>query len=783
MPSLPSFVLEDEGGKVRFAGDSGFHAEVKRRVFDYFQRTGLSSRDNPRMYVKTAVLLLWFGASYAFLVFAAATWWQAALLAFSLAFAMAGIGFGIQHDANHGAYSNRGNINRLMGMTLDMLGASSYVWHWKHNVFHHTYPNLSGADDDIDFLPFARLSPAQPRYLFHRLQQFYMWALYGFLLPKWHFIDDFKNLVRGRIARHRFPGLRGGSLLKTFGGKAFFLTWAFVVPLLFHPWWVVLLFYATTSLLVGCTLAVVFQLAHCVEEAEFPEPPGTGRMPDAWAVHQVQTTVDFARSNRLLTWYLGGLNFQIEHHLFPRICHVHYPRIADIVQPACAEFGVRYTAHESFLGALSSHWRWLRHMGRPSRTEPAARQTGRGGGEGEVIRAREGSPATSVEPTADGASAPESVEMLDGGEQAYPRMLLAIARAQRSVHLEVYSFASLGVGARFVEALAHAARRGVTVQVLIDGWGSARGGRAVAAALREAGCAVRIYNRLLALLVGRFGRNHRKVLLVDDEVAFLGGINIGDENLAEGSRPGWADLALEIRGPQCAHLGRMIRREPRRPVESSLRIHLCRLGGGWRLRRRYLKAFASARRSIHVAHGYFLPDRSVVRAITAAARRGVKVRLLLAGQSDVPFARAATRSLYRRLLAAGVHIHEWGGSVLHAKVATVDGRRLLVGSFNLDPFSLANLEALVEVVDNRVVEQGEAWIQDHFARSGSMTSVEASSRLHRWLLDPLGRLVARLADAMSRVIASRRRRRTSPDHSLSSRTRHHGPTGAERNRA
>ncbi|MFH1807490.1 MAG: phosphatidylserine/phosphatidylglycerophosphate/cardiolipin synthase family protein [Pseudomonadota bacterium] len=360
----------------------------------------------------------------------------------------------------------------------------------------------------------------------------------------------------------------------------------------------------------------------------------------------------------------------------------------------------------------------------------------------------------------------EAVDLLDGGEQAYPRMLQAIAGARHSVHLEVYSFSPTGMGARFIEDLGQAARRGVTVLVLIDGWGSARGGRSVAASLRQAGCTVRIYNRLRAMLIGRFGRNHRKILLVDDEVAFLGGINIGDENLHKGLRPGWADLALEIRGPQCVHLGQMIRRERQRPISSLLRIDLSGLGGGWRLRRRYIQAFASAQQRIHVAHGYFLPDRGVVRAITAAARRGVEVRLLLAGRSDVPFARAATRSLYRRLLAAGVHIHEWSGSVLHAKVATVDGRRLLVGSFNLDPFSLANLEVLVEVADARIVAQGEAWIQDHFTRSRVMTSVEASSRIHRWLLDPLGRLVARLADAIGRVLASRDQRLASQDQSL-----------------
>ena len=366
------------------------------------------------------------------------------------------------------------------------------------------------------------------------------------------------------------------------------------------------------------------------------------------------------------------------------------------------------------------------------------------------------------------------MELLDGGEQAYPRMLQAIALARRSVHLEVYTFAPSGVGARFVDALAKAVTRGVAVQVVIDGWGSAHGGRAVATSLRAAGCTVRIYHRLLALLLGHFGRNHRKILLVDDEVAFLGGINIGDENVGDAVRVGWADVALEIRGPQCAHLGRMIRREPDRRVDSSLRLYLCGLGGGWRLRRRYLKAFAGARQRIHVAHGYFLPDGGIVRSITAAARRGVAVRLLLAGRSDVPFARAATRSLYRRLLAAGVNIHEWSGSILHAKVATIDGRRLLVGSFNLDPFSLANLETLVEVADAQVVKQGEAWIQDHFARSRSMTSVEASSRLHAWMLDPLGRVVARLADTASGLIASRRRRKESRDRFLSSLARHRG---------
>ena len=262
------------------------------------------------MYLKTAVLLLWFGASYALLVFGATTVWQGALLSLSLGLAMAGIGCAIQHDANHGAYSSRPAVNRLMGMTLDMLGASSYLWHFKHNLAHHTYTNLAGADDDINFVPFARLSPAQPRLRLHRLQQFYLWALYWFLFPKWNFVDDFKSLAQAQISGHAFPRPRGALLVQLIAGKVVFAAWAFGVPLLFHPWWVVLLFYATTSLVLGTTLAVVFMLAHCVEEAEFPAaaagdgataaPVGGAPGPDHRRLRARQSSADLVRGRAQL---------------------------------------------------------------------------------------------------------------------------------------------------------------------------------------------------------------------------------------------------------------------------------------------------------------------------------------------------------------------------------------------------------------------------------------------------------------------------------------------------
>src|SRR5262249_7169873 len=207
------------------------------------------------------------------------------------------------------------------------------------------------------------------RYWFHRLQGFYLWVLYGLLAIKWHFFDDFHNIAVGRINGHRIPRPRGKELAIFIGGKVVFFSMAFVVPMLLHPILCVLAVYAIAAFVSGVVLSVVFQLAHCVEEADFPAPvqgaDGSLRMEKEWAVHQVETTVDFSRRNPVLCWFLGGLNFQVEHHLFSRICHVHYPALSKVVEEVCHEFGVRYAANKTLGSAVASHFRWLVQMGRP----------------------------------------------------------------------------------------------------------------------------------------------------------------------------------------------------------------------------------------------------------------------------------------------------------------------------------------------------------------------------------------------------------------------------------
>jgi cardiolipin synthase len=345
-------------------------------------------------------------------------------------------------------------------------------------------------------------------------------------------------------------------------------------------------------------------------------------------------------------------------------------------------------------------------------------------------------------------------------------MLEAIGASQQSVLLETYTFSREGVGEEFLAALSAAAQRGVRVQVVLDGWGSALDGRYVQALLEAAGCEVRIYHPVLSLLAGRFRRLHRKILLVDGEVAFVGGVNISDEygHLGPGHapeveerEPAWLDLVVEVSGPVAGWLERRLRGERLRPPHGPVHIHLSGLGGGGPLRRRYLKALGAARRKIGVAHSYFLPDRRFIRSITAASRRGVRVTLLLAGRSDIPLAQAATRRLYHQLLRAGVRIHEWTRSVHHAKAAVVDDERLLAGSFNLEPLSLANLEALVEVDDPAVAREGSVWIERRLAEAGEVTQAELARRspLERWLVDAGGLAVARAAQWVGRLLSGR----------------------------
>ncbi|MFV8754525.1 fatty acid desaturase family protein [Nannocystaceae bacterium ST9] len=352
--------------RVRFDTRTPFQLDLRRRIDAYLAVEGREQAGFRAIKIKTAIL---FAALAGGLAIGLSTTMIPLILLGALiaGLAMAGLGMSVQHDGGHRAYSRNPKLNKAAASVLDFLGASSYVWHYKHGVAHHTYPNMEGADEDIELRPIARMAPGQPHHWYHRMQQFYMPVLYGLINVKWFWSDDYRDLLRGRVGNTPIAKPRGADLAIFWAGKLVHLAWGVILPLAVLGLAKGLLFHFVMYFACGFTLALVFQLAHCVEEAEFIQLPESANGPvverDFFA-HQLATTVDFARDSRWVTWYVGGLNFQAVHHLVPRVCHIHYPGLAPIVEQCCAEHGVPYKSTPSLWTAIGSHFRWLRRMGR-----------------------------------------------------------------------------------------------------------------------------------------------------------------------------------------------------------------------------------------------------------------------------------------------------------------------------------------------------------------------------------------------------------------------------------
>jgi linoleoyl-CoA desaturase len=351
--------------KPSFSKGGDFIAETRREVDLYLESKRVRSWGRAQLYVKAVVALALLAGSWSTLIFARPGLVLGLLCLGVLMLATILIGFCVQHDANHGAYFTSRRFNHLLGWTSDsLLGFSSYAWRVKHNVAHHTYTNVDGYDDDVNQTPFARFMPSQEQRRWYRLQHIYIWPLYSLMVIRWQTGADIAALIRGRIASSKMHAPRRWDLAGLVAGKVVFVSWAVVVPLLVYPWWIVLCGYAAFASVTSLVTATTFQLAHCVEEASFTTAEEVTAQARPWAVHEVETTVDFCPRNAFLTWTLGGLNYQIEHHLFPRVPHTHYPRIAEIVRRNAAKHGVRYTAQPSLWAALRSHHRHLRRLGR-----------------------------------------------------------------------------------------------------------------------------------------------------------------------------------------------------------------------------------------------------------------------------------------------------------------------------------------------------------------------------------------------------------------------------------
>jgi linoleoyl-CoA desaturase len=342
-----------------------FHSELKKRINTYFAEKGKSFTGGVRIYTKALVLFVAFVVLYVHLVFFTPAAWLAIAECVLLGFAVASIGFNIMHDGGHGSFSKKQWINNLAAISINILGGSHFMWNMKHNVIHHAYTNIDGVDDDIDIKPWMRMSSTQPKYAMHRYQHIYFWFLYAMLYIFWIFVMDYQKYFTRKIGSMPLKKMSLADHMLFWGFKALYLFLFLFLPIYtvgFGSW---LIGFLVFSVITGLVISIVFQLAHTVEHTHFPVPnEATGKLDDEWAVHQLKTTANFAPHSKLLSWFVGGLNFQIEHHLFPKISHIHYPEIRRIIKQTCQEYGVPYIEYPKMRSAVASHVAFLKQMGR-----------------------------------------------------------------------------------------------------------------------------------------------------------------------------------------------------------------------------------------------------------------------------------------------------------------------------------------------------------------------------------------------------------------------------------
>jgi linoleoyl-CoA desaturase len=345
-----------------------FFSTLRQRVDGYFKENKLSKHYNSAMVVKTVVLLSGYILPFIALLLFKPTFGISVLIWMIMGFSLAGIGMSIMHDANHGAYSSSHKINLWLGHTLNLLGASVENWKLQHNLLHHTYTNIVTHDMDIQDKVILRFSPHTDVKWYHKLQVLYAIMFYGITTLYWAILKDFLQFMT-----YKKDGLNKNTksqnrifLLKLIFDKALYFFILLFVPVYFFgiPFSEIILGFLIMHFFAGVVLTVVFQLAHTVEGTTHPLANQEGTIENNWAVHQMNTTVNFSRQDKFITWYVGGLNFQIEHHLFPTICHVHYPAIAGIVKSTAEEFGVPYLENKTFGDAINSHVATLRRFGR-----------------------------------------------------------------------------------------------------------------------------------------------------------------------------------------------------------------------------------------------------------------------------------------------------------------------------------------------------------------------------------------------------------------------------------
>jgi linoleoyl-CoA desaturase len=345
-----------------------FTATLRKNVNTYFKEKGISTKGNSKMWLKTLVMFSIYFTPFILMLTLPLSGWTVFPLSVIMGIGMSGIGMGVMHDASHGSFSKKAWINKLLTNTMYFIGGNPFNWKVQHNILHHTYTNVEGYDEDIEPKGALRLSQQTPLKRVHRFQHIYALFLYC-LMTLVRTVNEFAQLAK--YNKDGFTRAQGSTpsreMTRLILTKAVYLLTIIGLPMIFasYSWWLVLTGFLVMHFVAGLLMSTVFQMAHVVEIADQPIPEEGGIINKEWAIHELETTANFSRNSRWFGWMIGGLNYQVEHHLFPNICHVHYRAISPIVQKTAEEFGVPYNVNRTFLGAIASHLRLLKQLGEP----------------------------------------------------------------------------------------------------------------------------------------------------------------------------------------------------------------------------------------------------------------------------------------------------------------------------------------------------------------------------------------------------------------------------------
>lgn len=346
-----------------------FAAELFNAVNKYFENKGISRQGGAEIIIKTLFMSLVYFVPYAMLLSGIITTLAPVLIAwFVMGIGMSGLGVATMHDANHGSFSKYQWVNKLFEKSLYVLGGLPANWKYQHNTLHHGFPNVEGHDEDIGHDGILRFSPHKPLKKVHKYQYIYAWALYGLMTFSWITLKDFKRLFRYKRDGAVLDGSGNYTLLfiKLLISKIVYYGAFLVLPLILVPivWYWTVLGFLLMHFVSGLILSTIFQTAHVVPSSDYPLPDDNDELDSNWTVHQLYTTADFAPNSKVFSWLVGGLNFQVVHHLFPSISHVHYKNMSKIVQEMTQKHNLPYHVNGSFFRAVGQHIMMLKALGR-----------------------------------------------------------------------------------------------------------------------------------------------------------------------------------------------------------------------------------------------------------------------------------------------------------------------------------------------------------------------------------------------------------------------------------